>query len=126
MSARSRLHGDVTSEALKSLPNPAHTRVVATIEIPECTFLGGKRKPDFAHITLTYVANARIIELKSLKEYMWEWRDTLVSYERLADTMWSHLVQVYAPHSLILTLTTTPRGGISSTLVIDSEDQRPV
>jgi 7-cyano-7-deazaguanine reductase len=63
----------------------------------------------------------RLLELKSFKEYLFQWRDIVVSYERFLDIVFEHLMQVYAPRRLRLVLETQPRGGISSKLTIDSD-----
>jgi 7-cyano-7-deazaguanine reductase len=64
---------------------------------------------------------ARQIELRSLKEYVYAWRNVVVSYERFLDTVFAHLMQVYEPVRLRLVHVTKPRGGISSRLTIDSD-----
>jgi 7-cyano-7-deazaguanine reductase len=57
-----------------------------------------------------------VIELKSLKEYLYQWRDTAVSYERFLDVVHGHLMRVYESLRLRLVFETRPRGGISGEL----------
>ena len=61
------------------------------------------------------------IELKSLKEYLLQYRDTVISYERAIDVMYKHLTAAYKPIRLRLEIQFRPRGGISSTMKADSD-----
>ena len=65
------------SRALDTFPNPAPQRdYTIRIEIPEFTCLCPKTgQPDFAQMLLEYVPDARCIELKALKLYIWSFRD---------------------------------------------------
>lgn len=103
---------------LKSIRNPApQLDYVTTIENPEVTFLGAPGQPDFAVVTIEYVAGARVIELKSLKTYFQWFRDKLISYERFISAVYADMVVVYEPKRLTLTAVFNPRGGMKSTLV---------
>jgi len=90
-------------------------------KVPEVTFLGVANQPDFAELFVTMYPTTRQIELKSLKEYVYDWRDVVVSYERFIDTVFAHMMEVFEPTRLRLVLITRPRGGISSRLTIDSD-----
>jgi hypothetical protein len=57
---------------------------------------------------------------QALKEYIYAWRNVLVSYERFVETVFSHMMQVYEPVRLRLVLLTRPPGGISS-ITVDSD-----
>ena len=65
--------------------------------------------------------NGRIVELKSLKEYLQQYRDVVISYERLINQLYDHMKEVYTPQRLRIVLDCNPRGGISSRLTIDSD-----
>ena len=116
-----KLHDKIDKTLLKSLPNPEKKAYEMKIKIPECTFLGVHEQPDFATIYLTFYPGDKIIELKSLKYYIYHLRDIIVSYERLANVVYEHLMEVYSPHRLRLVMVCNPRGGISSRLTIDSD-----
>lgn len=116
-----KLHNDIDKSILKSLPNPSKEAYESKIKIPECTFLGVKEQPDFATIYLTFYAKDKIIELKSLKQYIFQLRDIVVSYERLANIVYDHLMEVYHPDRLRIVMVCNPRGGISSKITIDSD-----
>jgi 7-cyano-7-deazaguanine reductase len=91
------------------------------IKVPEFTFLGVQEQPDFAKLYITFYPKKKIIELKSLKLYVYHLRDIIVSYERLFNIIYDHMMEVYEPDRLRITLICNPRGGISSKLVIDSD-----
>ena len=116
-----KLYDKIDSTILKSLPNPTDAAYEAKIKIPECTFLGVQEQPDFATFYLTFYADKKIIELKSLKHYIYQLRDIIVSYERLINIVYDDLMKIYEPTRLRIVMVCNPRGGISSKLTIDSD-----
>jgi 7-cyano-7-deazaguanine reductase len=56
-----------------------------------------------------------------LKEYLLQYRDTIISYERAIDVMYKHLMEAYSPFRMRLEIKFRPRGGISSKMVVDSD-----
>jgi len=115
-----KLWDSIDGAALKSLPNAAkgyEQRIV----IPEFTFLGVHDQPDFGVITIWYYGKDRTIELKSLKEYLFQYRDTVISYERCLDVFYKHLISAYEPDRVRIEIDFRPRGGISSRLTVDSD-----
>ena len=115
-----RTHEDIDPKVLKALPNPGGAMELKH-KAPEVTFLGARDQPDFGTLYVTFYPRETVIELKSLKEYLYQWRNTAVSYERFLDVVFEHLIQVYKPVRLRLVLETRPRGGISSKLTVDSD-----
>jgi 7-cyano-7-deazaguanine reductase len=83
--------------------------------------LGVKEQPDFAKIYMSFYPKNHIIELKSLKHYIYHLRDIVVSYERLVNIVFDHMMEVYQPDRLRMVMICNPRGGISSKLTIDSD-----
>ncbi len=83
--------------------------------------LGAKGQADFGVLRIWFYAQDRIIELKSLKLYLHQYRDILVSYERVIGCIYDDLISVYAPQRWRIEASFRPRGGISSTIVIDSD-----
>ena len=61
------------------------------------------------------------MELESLKKYFQDFRNTLVSYERLINVIYDDLRDVYKPHRLRVEMDFNPRGGLASKLTIDSD-----
>ncbi|TSC89564.1 MAG: 7-cyano-7-deazaguanine reductase [Parcubacteria group bacterium Gr01-1014_3] len=106
---------------LRALPNPSTAGYEIKIKNPELTFLGVKNQPDFANVFLTVYPDKHIIELRSLKLYFQQFRDKVVSYERLVNVIYDDLVEVYKPTRLRIVMVLRPRGGISSRLTIDSD-----
>ena len=116
-----KLYKEIDKGILKSIPNPSKEAYEIKIKIPEFTFLGVKEQPDFAVVYLTMYPSNKIIELKSLKLYSFHLRDITVSYERLINIFYDHLMEIYEPTRLRITMVCNPRGGISSKLTIDSD-----
>ena len=106
---------------LKTLPNPDKRGYEIQIEVPELTFEGVGKQPDFGKLFIVIYPGERILELKSLKEYKDDLRNRIVSYERLANVVYDDLMQALQPIRLRLSLVLQPRGGIRSKLVIDSD-----
>ncbi len=116
-----RLYDKIDKSLLKGIPNPSPQAYEIKVKVPECTFLGVHEQPDFATIYLTFYPKKKVIELKSLKQYVYQLRDIVVSYERLINIIYNHLIEVYDPERLRIVMICNPRGGISSKLTIDSD-----
>jgi 7-cyano-7-deazaguanine reductase len=116
-----KTYKNIDPSILTSIPNPTGEAYEIKIKIPECTFLGVHEQPDFATIYLSFYPRKKIIELKSLKQYVYHLRDIVVSYERLINIMYDHLKAAYEPDRLRIVMICNPRGGISSKLTIDSD-----
>ena len=116
-----KLHLAIDKSILKAIPNPTKEAYEIKIKIPEFTFLGVQEQPDFANVYLTFYPKGKVIELKSLKQYAFHLRDIVVSYERLINVFYDHLMEVYDPERLRIVMNCNPRGGISSRLTIDSD-----
>lgn len=106
---------------LRRIPNPTGDAYEQKVFIPEFTFVGTMNQPDFGEVLLTFYPRNWTIELKSLKEYKDAFRDSMASYERLANVMYEDLMGVYEPTRLRVMMRLRPRGGISSCLTIDSD-----
>lgn len=117
----SKLYKEIDQSILIALPNPTKEAYEIKIKIPEFTFLGVQEQPDFAAIYITFYPKDKIMELKSLKQYSYHLRDIVVSYERLINIFYDHLIATYNPERLRLMMVCNPRGGISSKLTIDSD-----
>ena len=121
MSAK-KLYNEIDSSMLKSIPNPEKVKPYEVkIKQPEVTFLGVYNQPDFATLYVLMYPNGRIVELKSFKEYLQQYRDVVISYERLINQLYNHMQEKYTPQRLRLVLDCNARGGISSRLTIDSD-----
>lgn len=108
-------------DLLKSIPNPAHDAYEIKMKVPELTFEGVKGQPDFAKLYITFYPGDKVIELKSLKEYVFAFRSQIFSYERILNVIYDDMMAAFEPARLRLVLTCNPRGGISSKLTVDSD-----
>ena len=106
---------------LETFPNPSPTRdYTIHMEVPEFTCLCPRTgQPDFAVLYLDYVPDALCVELKSLKLYIWSFRDQGVFHEAVTNQILEHLVQALQPRFLRLTAKFNVRGGIYTTVVVE-------
>ena len=116
----SKLWHSIDKNILQSLPNQAKG-YEQRIHVPEFTFLGAQEQPDFGVIRIWFYGNDRTIELKSFKQYLYQYRDTIMSYERCLDMLYKHIKEIYQPMRVRIEIGFRPRGGISSKLVVDSD-----
>ncbi len=72
--------------------------------------------PDFATITIRYVPDELIVELKSLKYYLLQYRQVGIFYESLVNKILDDLVSVVKPKRMEIVGEFTPRGGIKTTV----------
>ena len=121
MSNNVKMYNAIDRDILIALPNPAKEAYEIKVKVPEFTFLGVQEQPDFATMFITFYPGDKIIELKALKQYVYQLRDIVVSYERLINIVYEHLKEVYEPERMRLVMVFNPRGGISSKLTIDSD-----
>jgi 7-cyano-7-deazaguanine reductase len=110
-----------SSKKLETFPNPRAERdYVIHMQIPEFTCLCPKTgQPDFATLYLDYVADARCVELKSLKLYIWSFRDQGKFHEAVANEILDDLVAATKPRFMRLTAKFFVRGGIFTTVVAE-------
>jgi len=93
-----------------------------TIEIvcPEFTSVCPKTgQPDFGTLTFLYVPDQKCVELKSLKLYLQQFRNQGIFYENITNRILDDFVAAVEPRSVKLTAAFTPRGGISTTVVVN-------
>lgn len=109
------------SKQLESFPNPSPQRDYRVhMEIPEFTCLCPKTgQPDFATLYLDYVADRLCLELKSLKLYIWSYRNEGAFHEAVTNRMVDDLVTVLKPRYLRLAAKFNVRGGIFTNVVVD-------
>ena len=109
------------AKTLETFPNPNPGRDYAIrMEIPEFTCLCPKTgQPDFATLHLEYVPDARCVELKSLKLYVWSFRDEGKFHEAVTNEILDDLVAATRPRYMRLTAEFFVRGGIYTTVEAD-------
>ena len=121
MSEKKKRNWSKNRELLKSIPNPSKDAYEIKMKIPELTFEGVRGQPDFARLYITFYPGEKVIELKSLKEYIYHFRSKTMSYERIINVIYDDMINAYKPQRLRLVMTCNPRGGISSKLTVDSD-----
>jgi len=119
-------------QLLETFPNPYADRkydiYMETAEFTSLCPLGGIESdakelalleggaPDFATIRITYVPAATCIELKSLKFYLWSFRNDGIFYERAVNRILDDLVAACTPASMTVVGDFNLRGGIKSVI----------
>jgi 7-cyano-7-deazaguanine reductase len=113
------------STALETFPNPQRERdYTIRMSIPEFTCLCPRTgQPDFATLELEYVPDATCVELKSLKLYIWSFRDRGAFHESVTNEILEHLVTAVAPRFMRLTARFNVRGGIYTSVI--AEHRKP-
>ncbi|MBX5490342.1 MAG: NADPH-dependent 7-cyano-7-deazaguanine reductase QueF [Chloroflexi bacterium] len=104
------------SKHLETFPNP-HPERAYEIEIrcPEFTSLCPMTgQPDFGTIYITYTPGPRCVELKSLKLYLWSYREEGAFYEDVVNRILNDLVAACAPRAMTVRGEFNVRGGIST------------
>jgi 7-cyano-7-deazaguanine reductase len=88
---------------------------------PEFTCLcpGARNQPDFGTITIEYVPDEAIIELKSLKLYLTSYRDDEIFHEPATNQILDHLISACHPRWMRITGQFNVRGGISTDVVVE-------
>lgn len=110
-----------TRDSLEYFPNPNPERdYTIRIRIPEFTCLCPKTgQPDFATLILEYVPEALCVELKSLKLYVWSFRQIGAFHEAVTNEILSDLVAGMSPRFARLTADFNVRGGLYTTVIAE-------
>ena len=109
------------SKNIETFNNPRVERdYTIDIDIPEFTCLCPlSGQPDFAHLYLSYIPDKLCIELKSLKNYMWTFRDRPAFHEAVSNEILDHLCQSIDPRFMKLTADFNVRGGIQTSVTVE-------
>ena len=111
----------VPSKQLDVFPNPAPEReYVIQFQVPEftcnCPLTG---QPDFAHFTIDMVADKLCVELKSLKMYMWSYRNEGAFHEKVTNDIVDDIVRATDPRFVLITAKWYVSGGIYTNVVAE-------
>ncbi len=109
------------STRLETFANPARDiDYTIRMTLPEFTCLCPKTgQPDFATFELEYVPDELCVELKSLKLYLWSFRDLGTFHEAVTNQIADDLSRATSPRFLRLTGKFNVRGGIYTTVVVE-------
>ncbi len=108
---------------LETFDNPSPGRdYTIRIRIPEFTCLCPKTgQPDFATLNFEYIPESLCIELKSLKNYIWSYRNEGAFHEAVTNQILDDCVAAIEPRYMRLTAEFNVRGGIYTTVVADHQ-----
>lgn len=117
-------HAAQPSKKLEAFPNLHPTReYVVTLRTDEftcvCPMTG---QPDFATVTIQYIPDALIVESKSLKLYLWSYRNEGIFHEHLTNTILNDLVALLHPRWCKVTGEFKMRGGIA--IMVEAEHKK--
>jgi 7-cyano-7-deazaguanine reductase len=109
------------SKDLETFPNPQPERdYTIRFDIPEFTCLCPKTgQPDFATIKIEYVPAKLCVELKSLKLYMWSFREEGAFHEAITNQILDDIVKVISPNFMCVRADFYVRGGIYTSVVVE-------
>jgi 7-cyano-7-deazaguanine reductase len=109
------------SQDLETFPNPHPGRdYTIEMECPEFTSVCPRTgQPDFGTIRVRYVPAQQCIELKSLKLYLWSYRERGIFYEAVTNAILDDLVAACAPRRMTVTGEFNVRGGIRTVVTVD-------
>ncbi|MDB4965492.1 MAG: queF [Myxococcales bacterium] len=100
-------------------PNPARDYEIR-FECPEFTCVCPKTgQPDFATIRISYIPDQKCVELKSLKLYLWTYRDEGAFHEAVTNRILDDLVQALDPRQMRVEGDFMVRGGIHTVVVAE-------
>ena len=114
----------VSAALLEAMPYQFHGRRNIDIKIaqPEftsvCPMTG---LPDFGCITIQYRPDQKIVELKSLKLYLLQYRNVGIFYEHVVNRILDHLVELLSPMRMEVIGEFTARGGITTSVSVAYE-----
>ena len=113
------------NKSLETFENPQPGRdYTIRIRVPEFTCLCPKTgQPDFAEMTIEYVANRLCVELKSLKMYVWSYRDEGAFHEAVTNRILDDLVSAVKPRFMRITADFNVRGGIYTTVAAEHRQE---
>jgi len=117
----------IQTDMLEAMDYAYHAKrdITITIKQPEftsvCPMTG---LPDMGCITIDYVPDEKIIELKSLKFYLLQYRNVGIFYENIANRILDDLARVLAPKKMTITGDFTPRGGITTSVTASYENKK--
>ena len=113
--------------ALEAFPNHnPDRRYTVTLVCPEFTCLCPMTgQPDFGTITIQYIPDRKVLESKSLKLYLWSYRQEGTFHEHATNRILDDVVRALDPHSCKVTGAFNARGGITITVQAEYHRGQP-
>ena len=110
---------NLPSKGLDTFPAPPHVTVVRFTSDELTSFCAVTHQPDFNKVEIEYVPDQWCVESKSLKLYLWTFRDEPIFGEGLASTIAQDMFNALQPHRCKVTLIQGIRGGLQMTAVAE-------
>ncbi len=114
------------SATLDVFDNPYPQRdYLIKMDCPEFTTVCPKTgQPDFGSIRISYIPDQKCIELKSLKLYLWSFRDRGIFHEAVTNVILEDLVAVCQPRKMTVVGDYNVRGGISTIVTVEFDPKK--
>jgi 7-cyano-7-deazaguanine reductase len=107
------------TKKLESFPNPNKKPYLIEFDCPEFTCLCPKTgQPDFANIMISYVPGLKCVELKSLKLYLWAFRNEGHFHEKVTNDICDDIMKLIKPKYLKIIGDFYVRGGIKTVVTV--------
>jgi 7-cyano-7-deazaguanine reductase len=106
-------------EHVEVFPAPPHVTVVRCVTDEVASLCPVTSQPDLSRVEIEYAPAEHCVESKSLKLYLWRFRDRPVFAEALAEEIAGEVFTTARPRRVTVTLTQRPRGGITITAVAE-------
>ncbi|MDR1678895.1 MAG: preQ(1) synthase [Prevotellaceae bacterium] len=107
------------TKQLDTFPAPANVGLVRFESDELTSFCPVTHQPDFNHITIEFCPDQRCVESKSLKLYLWSFREEAKFAEALAGEIAEDIFLALEPHWVKITLKQNVRGGLQLTAVAE-------
>lgn len=114
------------SKELDTFPKPQHVTVVRFTSDELTSFCPVTEQPDFNHVEIEYHPQELCVESKSLKLYLWSFREERIFGEGLASAIAADIAAALNPHYCRVTLTQNIRGGMQLTAVAEIGESQQV
>ena len=121
MSPATAVMSEKPATVLETFDNPSPDRdYTIEFEVPEFTCLCPLTgQPDFARIHVEYIPERLCVELKSLKNYFWSFREHGAFHEAVSNQILDDLCALLSPRYMQLCAQFNVRGGIYTTIVVE-------
>jgi 7-cyano-7-deazaguanine reductase len=109
------------TKELETFPAPANVSIVTFTSDELTSFCPVTHQPDFNHVTIEFSPDKLCVESKSLKLYLWSFREEAKFAEALAGEIAEDMFNALQPHWVKITLQQNIRGGLQLTAVAEKK-----
>lgn len=112
---------NIPTKQLDTFPAPANVGIVKFESSELTSFCPVTHQPDFNHVIIEFSPDKLCVESKSLKLYLWSFRDEAKFAEALAGEIAEDIFKALHPHWVKITLTQNVRGGLQLTAIAEKK-----